>query len=348
MSASRASSAFASAGASGRGTGRRRRPAERQRPLHAAPAGRPTARPKKPLIRSISSGARCCSSSAARRDPQFQHAVAAERLGPGQAAANSAPTTAAPFRLQADEHAAAACALMIGNGEPRAAAPTARESRRGARPAGRVGYCRRAAPISRPCRAFCPIRQPRRHRARRRSRSAARLVRPPPPRPAVARAGRAAARPLPRVAQRDHAAADHGRDCRPLFRPIRGALARCSRARRGLARRGAAPVAGARLLRPRPQPARLRPRRRRAARRRVPARSRRRCAPCPGSATTPRRRSPRSPSTSRTRRSTAMSSGSSRGFSPMRDAAAGRKAAPARARRIAGAASSGPAISPRR
>ena len=78
--------------------------------------------------------------------------------------------------------------------------------------------------------------------------------------------------PLPRLAQRDHAAADDGSDCRPIFRPIRGTLARCFGARRGIARRDTATLARARLLRARPQPACLRARRRRAAWRQVPRR----------------------------------------------------------------------------
>ena len=53
------------------------------------------------------------------------------------------------------------------------------------------------------------------------------LVRPSSPRSAVARAARRACRSVSRLAQRDHAAADHGRDRRSLFRPIPGALARC-------------------------------------------------------------------------------------------------------------------------
>ena len=64
-------------------------------------------------------------------------------------------------------------------------------------------------------------------------------------------------------------------NCRPIFRPIRGALARYFGAGRSLARRRPAALAGARLLRPRPQPACLRPRRGRAAWRRISAKSRR-------------------------------------------------------------------------
>src|SRR3546814_6996030 len=52
------------------------------------------------------------------------------------------------------------------------------------------------------------------------------LVRPPRPRPAVARAPRrGAARSLPRVAQRGHAAADHGGDRGALFRRFPRSLA---------------------------------------------------------------------------------------------------------------------------
>ena len=57
---------------------------------------------------------------------------------------------------------------------------------------------------------------------------ASRLVRPAPPRPAVARAAGRARRSLPRLAQRDHAAADDGRDGGALFRAVSGALARLS------------------------------------------------------------------------------------------------------------------------
>ena len=92
-------------------------------------------------------------------------------------------------------------------------------------------------------------------------RIAARLVRPAPPRPAVARAAWRAARSLSRLAQRGDAAADDGRCRHAVFRCVPGALARCRRAGGGVTRRGAACVAGLRLLRPRAQSPCLRPRR---------------------------------------------------------------------------------------
>ena len=135
----------------------------------------------------------------------------------------------------------------------------------------RPGYLCRTAPSSGPVHAAFPIRNtfvighPR-------SDSAPTLVRPPPPRPAVARPRRRPTRPLPRLAQRNHASADDGSDCRPIFRPIRGTLARCFGARRGIARRDTSALAGARLLRARPQPACVRTRGCRAAWRQVPER----------------------------------------------------------------------------
>ena len=129
---------------------------------------------------------------------------------------------------------------------------------------------------------------------------AARLVRPPPPPPAVAgRAGRDAG-PLPGLAQRDHAAADHGRHRRALFSTLRRALAdgRARWPRRALddvlhAWQGLGYYARARNLH---RCAAGRGRRCTAAAFPIP---RRRCATCPASAATPPRRSRRSPSTGR-------------------------------------------------
>ena len=150
----------------------------------------------------------------ARRDAQLQRAVAAERLGPARGG-ELGPDDRRPFRLEPAEDPAAA-AGDDRRGQPRGWRCRQRATRAGARLAG--------APVTlavRVIRAFAshavdpipilatvapagPVR-------------AARLVRPPSPRSAVARAAGPAPGPLPGVAQRDHAAANHGGDGRPLF-----------------------------------------------------------------------------------------------------------------------------------
>ena len=93
------------------------------------------------------------------------------------------------------------------------------------------------------------------------SRCPARLVRPPAPPPAVARAARRDARSLPRLAQRDHAAADDGRGgaCR-ISSVSCAAGPTCARSARAELDEVLARLGRARLLRARPQPACLRAR----------------------------------------------------------------------------------------
>ena len=79
-------------------------------------------------------------------------------------------------------------------------------------------------------------------------------------------------RPLPGLAQRDHAAADHRSGRRGLLSTVSGALADPRGADPGRARRRAPRLARARLLRPRPQPARLRAAGAGRSRRALPAR----------------------------------------------------------------------------
>ncbi len=93
------------------------------------------------------------------------------------------------------------------------------------------------------------------------------LVRPPPPRAALAVAPRRTAGPVPGLAVGNHAAADHGENGRALLRQVSGALADGRGARRSEPRRRAARLGRARLLRARPQSACLRARRGRAPRR---------------------------------------------------------------------------------
>ena len=90
------------------------------------------------------------------------------------------------------------------------------------------------------------------------SEEAARLVRPAPSGFALAGEARDAARPLLRLAQRDHAAADHRRRREGIFHAFHRPLANPRGARRGGARRGAARLAGARLLCKGAQPAQMR------------------------------------------------------------------------------------------
>ena len=113
-------------------------------------------------------------------------------------------------------------------------------------------------------------------------REAARLVRPAPARPAVARAARHDARSISRLAERDHAAADHRGDGRAIFPRFPGALADGRGAGRRAARRGAARLAGARLLRPGAQPASLRARWWHASMAAASRRTRRRLRALPG------------------------------------------------------------------
>src|SRR5262249_38826134 len=102
-------------------------------------------------------------------------------------------------------------------------------------------------------------RRPARRRSRRRSQCRPLgLVRPPSPQTSLARAPRRAARPLSRLALRDHAAADHHKGGRALFRALYRALAEGALARGGAARGRAQAVGRARLLRTRATSARLR------------------------------------------------------------------------------------------
>ena len=207
----------ASPRASGRGGGLARRRREAATAPAPEPAGSRAGRPKKTLMRSINSGARCCNSSAAaRRDAQLQPPSRAERRRP----AHRGPVGAddrRPFRLEPHQNAAAALA-----DDRRRRAARRRRRRRAIpgprsllRPPGRLG-CRGhfARSRCRHCR-FAPIRSPL---------PASRPTRPlcspgttATAAPAVAGAAGRAARPLPRLAQRDHAAADDGGDGRPLF-----------------------------------------------------------------------------------------------------------------------------------
>src|SRR5262249_11189860 len=72
--------------------------------------------------------------------------------------------------------------------------------------------------------------------ARRSQRRSLGLVRPPSPQTSLARAARRAARSLSRLALRDHAAANHRKGGRALFRAVYRALAERARARGGAAR----------------------------------------------------------------------------------------------------------------
>ena len=126
----------------------------------------------------------------------------------------------------------------------------------------------------------------------------ARLVRPRAARPAVAGGAGQARRSLPRLAQRDHAAADDGQGGHPLLPALPRALADGRGAGRGAARRRARRLGGARLLQPRAQPAQVRAApspSATAAGFRAPRPS---CASCRASAPTRRRRSRPSPSAS--------------------------------------------------
>ena len=98
----------------------------------------------------------------------------------------------------------------------------------------------------------------------------ARLVRPRAPPPAVAGRARRGARSLPRLAQRDHAAADDGQGGAAALRSLPAPLARRDGVGARRAWRGARRLGRARLLRPRAQPACLRARGGGAARRQVP------------------------------------------------------------------------------
>ena len=161
-------------------------------------------------------------------------------------------------------------------------------------------------------------------------------------------AARRTARPLPRLAVGDHAAADDGRGGQALFPQLRRQLADGRGARRRRRpKMSCRPGPGSATIR---APATSRPAP--ISSPRCPAAGfptpRRACAPCPASAPTRRRRSRRSPSTGRRRSSTAMSSGSWRGCSRSATPLPGRQAGDPRAGRDAGAAGRGPAISPRR
>ena len=270
-------------------------------------------RPKYRLIRSISSGARCCSSSAAA-GAMRSFSAPSRPSATGQAIARP---------LGADDR------RPIGL-EPHRG-PRRRAWRRSARRAATPSARPRESPGRRSLSAVAPARLRPRFAALMPSiRSASPL--PPPSRPtrrccspgttAIAATCRGGRRPATAPIR---TACGSARSCcsRRRWRPSAPILTDSWRAGPTFAALAAASldevlqaVAGARLLRARPQPARLRPRRRRAPRRAFSRRCRRRCARCRGSATTPRRRSRRSPSTGRWRRSTAMSSASSPGFSP--------------------------------
>ncbi len=161
-------------------------------------------------------------------------------------------------------------------------------------------------------------RKPRRKKPRPIPHDFARLVRPPRPRAAVAGAGAASAADPYRVWLSEIMLQQTTvKAVRPITR-VSGALADGRGACRGKPRRRAARLGGARLLRPRPQSACLRAK---WLRRNMAAFSRRRsrrCARCPASATTRRRRSRRLPSMRRRCRSTAMSSAWWRGCSRSR------------------------------
>src|SRR5580692_5146310 len=170
-------------------------------------------------------------------DAQLQDTVAPERARPTHLGPIRADDCG-PLRLETDDDAPAAARdnrygqFRDGHAD-RAKAPLLAPAVLAL--ACRPSYLCRAAPWNGLTHAAFPIRNlfvighPR-------SRSASPLVRPPPPRAAVARPRRRPTRPLPRVAQRNHAAADDGTDCGAIFRPIRGTLARCVGARRGIAR----------------------------------------------------------------------------------------------------------------
>ena len=145
---------------------------------------------------------------------------------------------------------------------------------------------------------------------------AARLValasRARPPRPALA----GHARPVPRLAVGDHAAADAGRDGDALLPALPRPLSRRRRAGRGAARRRDGAVERARLLRAaRATCTRCAQAVVERARRRVSARCRGHRARCPASAARPPRRSLSSASASAPRSSTATSSACSRACS---------------------------------
>ncbi len=99
----------------------------------------------------------------------------------------------------------------------------------------------------------------------------ARLVRPAPPRPALARPAGRNRRSVPGLAERDHAPADHCASGHTLLRQIPRPISEPRGARRRARRGGDGGLGRPRLLRPRPQPARLRQggRRRRDSRARI-------------------------------------------------------------------------------
>ena len=123
---------------------------------------------------------------------------------------------------------------------------------------------------------------------------AAGLVRQARPRLALA----AVARSVPRVGQRDHAAADAGGDGPRLLRAVCRDVSQRPPASRPPMKRRAATVGRPRLLPPRTATARGRKASRRRARRPVSASSRASSQRCPASAATRPARSPRSRSTS--------------------------------------------------
>ena len=117
------------------------------------------------------------------------------------------------------------------------------------------------------------------------------------------------ARPVPRLAVGDHAAADHREGGRAvLSRSSWRAGRRVSALAAAQARRSAEALGRTRLLRARPQSSRLRSRGRSSVTAARFPHTEAGCAPCPASAPIPPRRSRPSPSTARPRRSTAISS----------------------------------------
>src|SRR5829696_4320673 len=235
-------------------------------------------------MRSMRSGARCCSSSAKALSTRTISAA-----GSGRASGSGRPRRG-HSSLTGRENAASRSPAISGQAviTSDAAKPCARSagprqlSMKSARGFGRaiVSFWRKpSAALDRRRRLAIEAHASGfASRLKARSGRASRLVRPPPPRPALARQGRRAGRPPSGLAVRDHAAADDGCGREALLRALPAALPDGRKARRGAGRAGDAGLGRARLLLARPQPPCLRQGRRRAPRRALP-RHRGRLAP---------------------------------------------------------------------
>ena len=175
-------------------------------------------RPRWPLMRAISGSARCCSSIA---------------TGPAQAMAsvpeNSFRRVVTAGQRRADDRLPVGQDLRGGRG-----ALAERRAHDGGQQGGdraRPVDVARSAPVAwAACRSSgCPVIPPPMPCAA----DLLRLVRPPSPPPALAGAARRAGRSVPGLAQRDHAAADHGGGGRPYYEKFLSPLPRRAGACRG-------------------------------------------------------------------------------------------------------------------